>query len=150
MPNHHSARSSGKVTMTASRQETRKPRQEHSVPWFWPFAAAIEFGEEGMRLFQDNLKFLNETQLINAPPAPEWATPNQIDLELDTMRLRDFSTQRSGAKATPVLIDPPYAGHSSSIVDYAKGQSLVETLRAAGHEHILVMDWKGATADEGL
>ena len=147
MPNDRSARLSGTETMTASRQETRKPRQEHSVPWFWPFAAAIEFGEEGMRLFQDNLKFLNEAQLINAPPAPEWATPNRIDLELDTMRLRDFSTQRSGAKATPVLIDPPYAGHSSSIVDYAKGQSLVETLRAAGHEHILVMDWKGATAE---
>jgi len=87
--------------MTASRQETRKPRQEHSVPWFWPFAAAIEFGEEGMRLFQDNLKFLSEVQLINAPPAPEWATSNRIDLELDTMRLRDFSTQRSSASAIP-------------------------------------------------
>jgi poly(3-hydroxybutyrate) depolymerase len=133
--------------MTASPQETRKPRREHSVPWFWPFAAAIEFGEEGMRLFQDNLKFLTEAQLINAPPAPEWATPNRIDLELDTMRLRDFSTRRSGAKGAPVLIDPPYAGHSSSIVDYARGQSLVETLRAAGHDNVLVMDWKGATAE---
>ena len=29
--------------------------QEHSVPWFWPLAAAIELGEEGMRLFQRNL-----------------------------------------------------------------------------------------------
>ena len=100
-----------------------------------------------MRLFQDNLKFLTEAQLINAPPAPEWATPNRIDLELDTMRLRDFSTQRSHASATPVLIDPPYAGHSSSIADYAKGQSLVETLRAAGHDRIFVMDWKSATAE---
>ena len=98
-----------------------------------------------MQLFQDNLKFLAEAQLINAPPAPEWATMNRIDLELDTMRLRDFSTQRS--IATPVLIDPPYAGHSSSIADYAKGQSLVETLRAAGHNRILVMDWKSATAE---
>jgi hypothetical protein len=52
MSNYRSARSSGKETMTASRHETRKPRQEHSVPWFWPFAAAIEFGEEGMRLFE--------------------------------------------------------------------------------------------------
>src|SRR2546425_5437443 len=75
MPNDRSTRSSSKETMTASRQETRKPRQEHSVPWFWPFAAAIEFGEEGMRLFQNNLKFLTEAQLINAPPAPEWTTP---------------------------------------------------------------------------
>lgn len=80
--------------MTSPHQEIRKPQQEHSVPWFWPFAAAIEFGEEGMRLFEDNLKFLKEAQLINAPPAPEWATPNRIDLDLDTMRLRDFSTSR--------------------------------------------------------
>ena len=94
-----------------------------------------------MRVFQDNLEFLTEAQLINAPPAPEWATPNRIDLELDTMRLRDFSTGRSGAKGAPVLIDPPYAGHSSSIVDHAKGQSLVETLRAAGHDH--VWRWTG-------
>jgi poly(3-hydroxybutyrate) depolymerase len=133
--------------VTASRQEIlRKPRQEHSVPWFWPFAAAIELGDEGMRLFEDNLEFLTEAQLMSAPPAPEWATPNRIDLELNTMRLRDFSTQRH-AGATPVLIDPPYAGHSSSIADYARGQSLVETLRAAGHDRILVMDWKGASAE---
>ena len=89
--------------MTASHQETRKPRREHSVPWFWPFAAAIEFGEEGMRLFEDNLRFLTEAQLITAPPAPEWATSNRIDLELSTMRLRDFSTHRSDASVTPVL-----------------------------------------------
>ena len=147
MFNDRSARSNGNETTTAPRQETRRPHQEHSVPWFWPFAAAIELGEEGKRLFQDNLEFIAEAQRINAPPLPEWATPNRIDLELNTMRLRDFSTQRSGASATPVLIDPPYAGHSSSIVDYAKGQSLVETLRAAGHDRILVMDWKSATAE---
>jgi poly(3-hydroxybutyrate) depolymerase len=147
MFNDHSARSNGNETTTTPRHETRRPRQEHSVPWFWPFAAAIEFGEEGKRLFQDNLEFIAEAQRINAPPLPEWATPNRIDLELNTMRLRDFSTQRSGASAPPVLIDPPYAGHSSSIVDYAKGQSLVETLRAAGHDRILVMDWKSATAE---
>src|SRR5437867_6037033 len=63
------------------------------------------------------------------------------------MRLRDFSTRGPGTSASPVLIDPPYAGHSSSIADYAKGQSLVETLHGAGHDHILVMDWKSATAE---
>ena len=131
--------------MKSSGQESRKPRQEHSVPWFWPFAAAIEFGEEGMRRFDDNLRFLTEAQVINAPPVPEWATPNRIDVELATMRLRDFSVHRSRASGTPVLIDPPYAGHASSIVDYAAGQSLVETLRRAGHDRIFVMDWKSAT-----
>ena len=75
MFNDHSARSDANETTTASRHETRKPRQEHSVPWFWPFAAAIEFGEEGMRLFEDNLEFLSEAQLMSAPPAPERRAP---------------------------------------------------------------------------
>src|SRR5258708_25085868 len=119
MSNERSSLSAGSATPTASHHGTHKPRREHSVPWFWPLAAAIELGEEGMRLFQDNLKFISEVQLINAPPAPEWATANRIARELDTMRLRDFSIRGAGASTTPVLIDPPYAGHNSSIVDYA-------------------------------
>ena len=100
-----------------------------------------------MRLFQHNVAFLAQAHVINAPQMPEWATPNRIDLELNTMRLRDFSTQRASARSTPILIDPPYAGHDSSLADYAKGQSLVETLRAAGHDRIFVMDWKSATPE---
>jgi poly(3-hydroxybutyrate) depolymerase len=44
-----------------------------------------------------------------------------------------------------MLVDAPYAGHSSSSADYAKGQSMVETLRAAGLERVLGTDWKSAT-----
>jgi hypothetical protein len=51
----------------------RKAHQEHSVPWFWPLTAAIELGEEGMRLFQRNLEYLVQAHVINAPPLPEWA-----------------------------------------------------------------------------
>ena len=101
MPNDHSIRPNGKEAMPASRHETRKPRQEHSVPWFWPFAAAIELGEEGLRLFHDNLKFIAEVQRIHAPPELEWATPNRIDLELDTMRLRNFSTHDQAQARLP-------------------------------------------------
>jgi poly(3-hydroxybutyrate) depolymerase len=134
-------------TTMATVHPIHKPQREHAVPWFWPFAAAIELGEEGMRLFQQNVAFLAEAHAINAPPMPEWATPNRIDLELDTMRLRNFGRHGSTAVSTPVVIDPPYAGHSSTLADYAKGQSLVETLRATGHDRVFVMDWKGATPE---
>jgi len=127
--------------MPAKKRAAEAPAREHSVPWFWPFAAVIELEEEGMRLYRQNLDFLAEAREIVAPPAPEWATPNRILLDLDTMRLREF-----GARDGPaVLVDAPYAGHSSAIADYAKGQSLIETLLAAGVARVLATDWKPAS-----
>ena len=131
--------------MTTPPQVAHHPGQEHSVPWFWPMAAAIELGEAGMKLFQDNLRYVAEAEEITAPPKPAWATSNHVLLNLDTMRLRDFSPIGYVPSQAPVLIDAPYAGHSSTIADYAKGQSLVETLQAGGLKHVLVTDWKSAT-----
>ncbi len=122
------------------------PAQEHSVPWFWPMAAGIELADEGMKIFGDNLKFAAAAETISLPPPPGWATKNQVVLDLDTMRLRDFS-RTAGRSQTPVLIDAPYAGHSSTIADYDKGQSLVETLLDAGLARVLVTDWKSATPE---
>ncbi len=121
------------------------PGQEHSVPWFWPMAAGIELAEAGMKLFADNLKFAAEAETMAAPPEPEWATRNEVLLDLHTMRLRDFSRTPAAARETAVLVDAPYAGHSSTIADYDKGQSLVETLLDSGLERVLVTDWKSAT-----
>lgn len=128
--------------------QTKIPCQEHSVPWFWPMAAAIEMGQEGMNLFQNNMQYISEIHKITAPAKPQWTTENTILLNLDTMCLRDFSTAKISDKQsdqTPVLIDAPYAGHSSSIADYAVGQSLVETLMSNGLQRVLVTDWKNAT-----
>lgn len=115
------------------------------MPLFWPFAAAIEMEEEGLRLFQDNMRYLAEVEKLEMPPPPEWATSNRVILELDTMHVRDFSRSGGEPDAVPVLIDAPYAGHSATIADYAKGQSLVETLLASGLKRVLVTDWKSAT-----
>jgi poly(3-hydroxybutyrate) depolymerase len=77
-------------------------------------------------------------------------------LDLHTMLLRSFGTpaERDTAGATrapdavsPVLVVAPYAGHSSTIADLHKGQSLVQTLLAQGLPHVLVTDWKSATAE---
>ena len=80
--------------------KTHRPRQEHSVPWFWPFAAAIELEEDGLRMFRENLKYAAEATQISAPPEPEWATRNRVLLDLDTMRLRDFSPSGLASSAT--------------------------------------------------
>ncbi len=120
-----------------------QPKREHSVPWFWPYAATIEMGMQGLRLLRDNMQFVSEAEEISAPPAPEWATKNRVILDLDTMRVRDFSA--AGASGLPVIVDAPYAGHSSTIADFARGQSLVETLIGAGLGRVLVTDWKAAT-----
>jgi polyhydroxyalkanoate depolymerase len=124
-----------------------QPDREHSVPWFWPLAAAIEMEEEGLRLFRRNLEYLAETRRLALPPAPEWASPNRVVAELDTMRLRDFGRPQANPRDVPVLIDTPFAGHGSSIADYAPGQSLVETLLAAGLQRVLVTDWKSASPE---
>ncbi len=122
-----------------------KPIHEHSVPLFWPMASGIELGISAMKQFEHNLRFIAEAEKIDTPTSPEWATSNRIVLELETMRLRDFSTADRPFTQTPVLIDAPFAGHSSTIADYKIGQSLVETLQASGLEHVLVTDWKSAT-----
>ena len=122
------------------------PRQEHSIPWFWPLAAAIELGESGLRLFDENVRFASELAKIEYELEPEWASDNRVVREFDTMRLREFPAHaRAGQKATVVVV-APYAGHSATIADFARGQSLVATLRAAGLGRVLVTDWKSATA----
>lgn len=119
------------------------PAFEHSVPFFWPLAAAIEMGEVGLDMFRRNMKFVSLAEQVDHPPEPEWATPNRIRLDLDTMRLRDFSAD--GARGLPVLVDAPYAGHSSTIADFSEGQSLAAQLLGSGLDNVLVTDWKSAS-----
>ncbi|MEJ2410465.1 MAG: alpha/beta fold hydrolase [Novosphingobium sp.] len=122
------------------------PKIEHAVPWFWPMAAAIEMEEEGLELFERNLDAMSAAVEIGEPPQPVWASPNEIALDLPTMRLRDFS--RSGdADGVPVVVDAPYAGHASTIADYQPGQSLVEVLLDSGLPRVLATDWKSATPE---
>jgi polyhydroxyalkanoate depolymerase len=119
------------------------PRQ--SVPLFWPLAAAAAMGQVEIELFRKNLKFLMEANRLDHELKPRFATANTVLLELHTQRLRAFG--EAGAKVTPTLIMAPYAGHTAAIADYHDGQSLVQTMLAAGHARVLVTDWKSASLD---
>ena len=112
---------------------------ELSVPLLWPMVLAKVAPE----VLERNLKFADEEIKIHAEAIPEVATANVVRLDLRTMVLRDYG-RRSG---NPTLVDAPYAGHSAVIADYAKGQSLVETLLANGIGHVALTHWKSATDD---
>jgi poly(3-hydroxybutyrate) depolymerase len=118
---------------------------EHSVPLFWPLAMGYAMEEAELALFKKNLKFLAEAEKVDLALKPRFATANTVRLELHTLRLREFGDARSDA--VPTLVDAPYAGHTATIADYHKGQSLVETLLANGHRRVLVTDWKSAGLD---
>lgn len=59
----------------------------------------------------------------------KWATPHRIALDLETVQLRDFSTE---AKSFPALLCAPLALHGAAVSDLAPGHSLVAALRNAG------------------
>ncbi len=73
-----------------------------------------------------------------------WSTPNTVALELASLRLRDFS---GGKLGRPVLVCAPFALHSSWIVDFAPGHSVVEALQRGGHDCVYATDWRSATSD---
>jgi poly(3-hydroxyalkanoate) synthetase len=104
---------------------------------------AAALAEEGAELYARNLKFVEEEIKIHEELRPSLATPNEVRLNLRTMWLREYGKPQG----VPAVVDAPYAGHSAMIADYHKGQSLIETLLANGIAHVLLTDWKSATAD---
>jgi hypothetical protein len=103
-----------------------------SILAFWPMAMANALLEEGTELYAKNLKFVEEEIKIHGQLRPTLATPNRVRLDLRAMVLRDYG--KPGG--IPTLVDAPHAGHTATIADYHKGQSLVETLLANGVGHL--------------
>lgn len=120
---------------------------EVGIPFFWPLGIALKLEDQSLKLESKNLKYLSEiikTDIVK--PQPKWATSHKEVYSLNTFTLRDFS-QEKGKKETPVLLLPPYAGHTSVIADFQKGQSLVETLLQLGIHNIVLTDWHTATIE---
>ena len=131
--------------MKKNEKKSARKIDEHSVPLFWPLAAAFAMEKAELALFQKNLKFVAEAEKVDYELKPQFASANSVMLELHTLRLREFGDAKSGA--VPTLVDAPYAGHTATIADYHKGQSLVETLLANGQRRVLVTEWKSAGPD---
>ena len=78
---------------------------------------------------------------------PEWTHENRIIKDWPLARLRDYSAPDADPTMVATVILPPQAGHDSSIVDFAEGQSQVITGRESGCHRIYSLDWVGATQE---
>lgn len=117
---------------------------EVGIPLLWPFAFFIGYEEVAQEIIRDNLKYLEEIEKTQIEkPKPIWATRNNIRLNLNTLQLRDFSD----GTGMYTFVVPPYAGHSSMIVDFHINQSLIQTLMENGIERVCAADWKSATEE---
>jgi polyhydroxyalkanoate depolymerase len=119
---------------------------EVGVPFLWPLSFFEGMEEVGTEAIGDTLAFLREIETTQVDrPRPEWVTPNEVRSDTKTMLLRDFSRAGEGLYT---LVVAPYAGHTSTIVDFHLGQSLVEGLLHGGIKNVAATDWKSAT--EGM
>src|ERR1700738_3809812 len=110
--------------------------------FFWPALALVSAGEMASSVAAQFLGLDAEGE--RTAQEPEGATPSGIALELDTVRLRDFTIGKSGV---PAILCTPLALHGASVADLAAGHSLVAALRAAGIERLFMADWRSASAD---
>ena len=113
-------------------------------PFLWPALVAEQASEFASLLAKEFVDFAIGPVTAPSGPEPSWTTPNQIVLELDSVRLRDFSTSASGIAS---LICAPYALHGATITDLAPGHSLVAALKDAGLKRLFVADWQSATPE---
>ena len=127
-------------------KQTKRPEQHTGADWvqqawLWPLEATRLALQGYAQWFGDQ----NSAPRSVPEPPLAWTTPNTVALQLQSMRLRQFS--QGAATQSPVLICAPYALHSALIADFAPGHSLVEALQTHGMGRVYVSDWRSATPD---
>jgi poly(3-hydroxyalkanoate) synthetase len=114
------------------------------LAFLWPAFVAASASEMAALAAKQFADFAVGPQDSPAPREPKWTTPHAITLELQTVRLRDFTTDEKCAAA---LLCAPFALHGAAVADLAPGHSLVAALRGAGLRRLFVTDWRSATAE---
>lgn len=114
------------------------------IAWLWPAFAAVSAGEATSEVAKQFVDLALGSSASEPAPEPSWASPNNIALELRSVRLRDFSLASAGRVT---LICAPFALHAASIADFAPGHSLVAALLDSGLARVSVTDWRSASAE---
>jgi len=118
-------------------------RHVRSLALLWPAFAAAAASEFAARLAREFTGLAIGAGDAGAAE-PQWTTPHRLALELDTVRLRDFSTKR---RRGATLLCAPFALHGAAVTDLAKGHSLVAALREWGVTQLYVTDWRAASVE---
>ncbi len=116
-------------------------RQLPHLAFLWPAFVAAS-ASEAAALVAKQFASLVVGAGEAATHEPNWATPHTIALELETVRLRNFSTEAEGV---PTLLCAPLALHGAAIADLAPGHSLVAAMRQAGLGRLFVAEWRSAS-----
>jgi poly(3-hydroxyalkanoate) synthetase len=106
----------------------------------WPTLAAVEAGSAMARQM---FGAFSAPTAAPATPEPDWASENQIVLELGAARLRGFASAPGQEGRTPIVVCAPFALHDARIADLCEGHSLMATL-AAGGAPLFLVDWLSA------
>ncbi len=114
------------------------------LAFMWPAFAAASASDFAASLAKHFINLGMGAEDSPAAREPAWATPNTIALELNSVRLRDFSTVQDGVAT---LLCAPFALHGAAVADVAPGHSLVVALREAGLHRLFVTDWRSATVE---
>src|SRR5258705_10640496 len=84
--------------------------------FFWPALAAASAGEIASSWAALFLGFSGDADGGHTPQQPEGATPSKIALELQAVRLRDFTAAQAGG---PTLLSTPLPLHVATIGAFA-------------------------------
>jgi poly(3-hydroxyalkanoate) synthetase len=115
-------------------------RQFSNLAFLWPALAAASMSDIVAHMAKELAGLAVGPDAASAQE-PTWATPHAVALELETVRLREFTTD---AKCPATLLCAPFALHGAAIADFAPHHSLVAALRRAGLQRLFVTDWRSA------
>jgi hypothetical protein len=118
--------------------------------WLWPWIAASALTRRALETGHGSMEMEANDGDAALPRVsePEWASPNRVAIDLDAMRVRDFSVARDKRRST--LVVAPFALHDARIADLSSAHSLIEKLRANGCSRLFLVEWKSATAKTKL
>ncbi len=125
----------------------KNPLSGIECPLFWPVGLSLSLESGAFDLPWKCLAYFEGLVKTGfADPPDVWATPNKISHTSRSFILRDFSDSHA-KNEIPVIVLPPYAGHTSVIADFLTRQSLIETLLQNGLSRVFCIDWRPATEE---